>query len=216
MLSKRLLALANFIDDNETVADIGSDHALLLCHLANSKRLKRGYAFDIAPGPLKQAIKNITEGSYNNISCILADGLSKLPDDTTVVVIAGMGYKTISEILSTNWDRLPSIKYVIVQCNSQVTSFRNFLAQKKANIIDELWIKDYKDYQFIKFNLAEEKEYSKEEIYFGPVLLEKKPDDFLLYYKKHYDQLKKNYRLNQSEEIKETILLIEESLKDFF
>jgi len=216
MLSKRLLALADFIDDNEIVADIGSDHALLLCYLADRKRLVKGYAIDIAKGPLKQAKKNITEAKHNNIDCLLAFGLSELPQDTTVVVIAGMGYKTIKDILTNDWDKLQSISYVIIQCNSQISLLRRFLAERQVNITDELWVKDYKDYQLIKFNIKKKKDYLEKEIYFGPCLLKKKQHDFISYYKKHYSKLLKNYKLSNKEELKKEIILIEENLKDFF
>jgi len=214
MLSRRLLQLADFVPDNEIVADIGTDHALLLCYLAEEKRLVKGYAMDIALGPLKAAEKNIKKKGYGNIHCLLSDGLSRLPEDTTVVVIAGLGFQTIKKILTNNWDKLFGLQAIIVQCNSQIKLFRAFLCDAKVNIEDERWVKDYKDYQLIKFNLKKDKEYSVAERYFGPCLLEKKPVEFLDYYRYYYIKIKRNYLLNQKDDLRNEINLIEEYLQD--
>ena len=216
MLSQRLLALADFITDSRVVADIGSDHALLLCHLAKHHNLEKGYAFDIATGPLVQARKNCLKNGVTNIECIQAAGLSLLPKGVTTVIIAGLGYKTIRKILEDDWDKLTDINEIIVQCNSQIIELRAFLSDRQVNIIDEKWIKDYKDYQFIKFNLKKARGYSPAERFFGPVFLQERPVDFLRYYANHCAKLHENYRLSKREKIKQELDLIEGNLKQFF
>ncbi len=216
MLSKRLLQLADFIPKNEIVADVGSDHGLLLCYLAEKQSLNKGYAIDIAEGPLTRAQENITRGAYTNITTILSNGLNDLPADTSVVVIAGLGYLTIKGILQDNWDKLWGLEAIIVQCNSQIKLFRKFLGERRVNILDECWVKDYKDYQLIKFNLKEQKDYSEAESYFGPYLLQRKPPEFLDYYHRYYKKIKRNFFLNQKNELKNEINLIREFLQDFF
>ena len=215
MLSKRLSALASFIDKNEVIADIGSDHALLLCQLAKEKKLKKGYAIDIKEGPLKQAKRNIANEGLANVFTILADGLHGLPSDVTVIVIAGMGFKSIKRILEDNWPKLEKVKYVIVQCNTQMEKFRLFLAEKQVTIEDEQWVKDYKDYSFIKFSTIKKRSYSKSEIFFGPILLKEKPLEFINYYRLYYQKLLEFYKIRPTKDIKDRLLLIEENLKDF-
>jgi len=216
MLSRRLTALVDFIGADEIVADVGSDHGLLLLGLAEKKNLKKGYAMDIAEGPLKQAEKNIAASTFTNIETILAPGLSQLPADVTVVVIAGMGFNTIKKILEDDWDKLEQVKEIVIQCNSQVVLLRGYLAVKQVAIVDELWVNDYKDYQFIKFNLRDKRTYSQAEIYFGPCLLKAKTPEFIVYYRKHRDKLSAINRRHHSDEISHELELLERNLEDFF
>ncbi|MFV0254620.1 MAG: tRNA (adenine(22)-N(1))-methyltransferase [Erysipelotrichaceae bacterium] len=209
MLSKRLDALADFVEAKSIVADVGCDHALLLVKLAQNHKLKKGYAMDVATGPLQQAL--INTASYSNIECLLSNGLEKLPLDTEIVIIAGMGYLSIKEIISSNFDKLKNLE-LIVQCNSQIIEFRNYLNEIGANIIDELWVFDYKDYQFIKFNFQEKKEYSLAEIYFGPIFLKNRPSGWLVYHQNNLLRMKDINKKNPLKKRSETIKLIEKTL----
>jgi len=216
MISKRLTALAAMIPDNEIVADIGCDHALLLCRLAEENRLKKGYAIDIAKGPLQQAKKNIEAGDHDNITVILADGLRTLPADTTMIVISGLGFHTIKRILETDWDRLKKLVAIIVQCNSEISEFRSFLSKQRVNITAEKWIKDRHDYQLIKFDLKKQREYRENESFFGPFLLKERPPEFLAYYRRLYQKLLLKYRFSDDPLTKNKLTLIEENLKEIF
>ena len=215
MLSKRLRALADLVPPDEIVADIGSDHALLLCHLEKTGRLKKGYAMDIAGGPLAQAKKNIEVLDCNSIELLQSDGLDRLPGDVTILVIAGLGYRSIKRILDTAWEKTEKMKAVVVQCNSELYAFRSFLADKQAEIIAECWVKDYKDYQLIKFIANMAGFYNEAEIYFGPFLLKEKSPDFLGYYKRYYEKLRTNYLRNKDERLAQEMKLISRCLEDF-
>jgi len=216
MLSKRLQALADFIPADQIVADIGCDHALLLCRLAETGRLKKGYAIDVAVGPLRAAARNIATGKHDNIMVITAAGLKALPPDTTVVVIAGLGYRTIRNILADDWDKLQNINEVVVQCNAEITKFREFLSQRQVNITAEKWVKDRHDYQLVKFDLRKKRVYRDSETYFGPFLLQEKTSEFLAYYRRHYQKLLFKYDLSKDPEVKRQLTLIEDKLKDLF
>ena len=80
-----------------SVADIGSDHALLPCYLWQS-----GWtdiiASDINEKPLVNAKKTLERYGATGVRLILSDGFSGLPprDD---IIIAGMGGETIAEML---------------------------------------------------------------------------------------------------------------------
>lgn len=212
MISKRLKAIAELISPNQVVADIGCDHALLLCYLSKENKIKKGYAMDIATGPLQQAKFNVDQFALENIECVLSDGLNNLPSEVDCIVIAGLGFRSIYQIINSNFDKLKNINEIIVQCNAEITLFRSFLNQKKANIIDEIWIKDYKDYQIIKFNFLIERNYSDVEVFFGPILFKKKPKLFLKYYQRMNENIKKLaiYRQNPD------YLKYLDELKDFF
>ena len=60
-LSKRLLTIANLIDDNSKVADIGCDHGLVSIYLAMNKQNISIIASDINQNALDNAIKNINK-----------------------------------------------------------------------------------------------------------------------------------------------------------
>ena len=209
MASKRLKALADLVPDASTVADIGSDHALLLRILAEQGKLKKGYAMDIAAGPLRAARANLEKTEYANISVIQSDGLRELPDDVTTVVIAGLGNRSIQRILDNDWSKVESLQNVIIQCNSEITLFRQYLATRQVNITAERWLTDYKDYQMIVFDCKKKTVYSEAEIFFGPKLLKEKPQDFLAYYRRRYDSLREIYLYSHDPGLLEELALIQ-------
>ena len=51
-LSKRLAAIASFVDDGLVVADIGTDHGFLPISLVQEGRVPRALACDVRKGPL--------------------------------------------------------------------------------------------------------------------------------------------------------------------
>ena len=100
-LSKRLISISNFIDDNSKVIDVGCDHALLDIYLFKNKKNISLIASDVRSGPLKQAKRNIDK--YNcDIKVKLGYGISTIESDVDTVVIAGMGGDTIVDILNND------------------------------------------------------------------------------------------------------------------
>lgn len=97
--TKRMMAIEEMVGKCKTLADIGTDHALLPIKLVLSGKVELAYACDINEGPLSVASKNIEKYSLKeSVVPILSDGLEKVPDCETVV-IAGMGGETIRDIL---------------------------------------------------------------------------------------------------------------------
>lgn len=98
-VSKRLQAIVDWIDGT-ILADIGCDHAYVAIEAIRQKKVLKAYACDIAQGPLNNAKKTIEAlGMQDKIECVLMDGISCLSSEVDFVVIAGMGSKTIEEIL---------------------------------------------------------------------------------------------------------------------
>jgi len=208
MLSKRLTTLVEMIHYG-VVADVGTDHAWLLCELAHQERLTKGYAIDIAPGPLQQAQHNIQRFGYQQITLMLSDGLDQLPADTETLVIAGMGRETIEAILSKHWDKLTTVKEIIIQCNTQITKFREYLFHQGVTILDEQWVHDKHDYQLISFQTTKVSQYTPLEQYAGPVLIKTLPSAMIEYYQKRYQTLKKwlpKRQPNQQEQLELTMI----------
>ena len=183
-LSSRLKEIANFIDDNEKLIDIGCDHALLDIHLVENKKNVKIIASDIHEKALESAKKNIEKYKVSNkIKLRLGDGLEVLKkNEVNTICISGMGFLTIKKILS-NGD-LENINKIVIQSNTDVVKLRKFVIKLGYKINKETLVKD-KDiiYTIISFIKGKER-YNYKQIYFGPRLLENKNDLFYEYYSK--------------------------------
>lgn len=101
MLNTRLQACADFVTPGGVVCDVGTDHALLPVYLVQAQIAASVIASDIGEGPLQAAERTIERaGLTGQIRTLLSDGLAKVPEDVTDIVIAGMGGETIVGILA--------------------------------------------------------------------------------------------------------------------
>lgn len=211
MLSERLLEIAEMIDNNKVVFDVGSDHALLPCFLLQKGISKKVYAGEIAECPLnkvKEAVKRY--GYEDRLIPVFSDGLENAPDDVEVVVIAGMGYYTIRHILD-NCD-VSKYEYFIIQSNTDVDLLRAYIAEKGYEIIDEKVVHDGFFYQIVKFKAGDHKEYTPLEIKYGPINIKRMDAvfiDYLTDLKKRLEEI--NVRANKAE-YSQTISEIEDLL----
>lgn len=99
-LDHRLSAIYEMVKGG-TVADIGTDHALLPVALIEGGRCTKGYACDIGTGPLESAGRTIAAAGLNDrIERILCDGIPPQCADCDTIIIAGMGGLLIADILS--------------------------------------------------------------------------------------------------------------------
>ena len=81
-LSKRLQAIRAFIEPNERLADIGTDHAFLPIDLVQRGIIKFAVASDIGAGPVAIAKQNVADaGLTDQISVRQADGLAGIHCD---------------------------------------------------------------------------------------------------------------------------------------
>ncbi len=142
-LSDRLYTISEFIDSNDTVIDIGCDHALLDIYLA-FKYNKVYYASDLRESALNNALLNIKKyGITDKIILRCKDGLDAIysEDDINTVVISGMGYHTIIKILN-NKEKLKNINKLIIESNSYTEITRKYIIKNGFYIADEKLIKD--------------------------------------------------------------------------
>lgn len=100
-MDNRLLFVANMIKGEDTVADIGTDHALLPIYLIENNRAKKVIAADIKAAPLGVGQKNVIKaGAAEKIELRLSCGFSAFKENEfSLGVIAGMGGETIAEII---------------------------------------------------------------------------------------------------------------------
>ena len=139
-LSKRLDAIANLIDKEDTVIDIGCDHALMTISLA-LKNNKTYYASDLRESALDMARGNIKKYKCTNVLLTCKNGLEALSisDDIDTIVISGMGHYTITKMLA-NIDK--KIKKIVIQSNTNQEIIRKFMIKKGFYIDKEVVVKD--------------------------------------------------------------------------
>ena len=181
-ISNRLKSISDFVSDNDKIIDIGCDHALLDIYLLKNRENINVIASDINEGAIKNAEKNLKKYEVDNLDLRLGNGLTVVDkDEINTIIISGMGFITIREILS-NVERLENVNKIIIQSNTDVVKLRKFVIKLGYKIDDESLVKDNDiTYIVIKFIKGKEK-YSYDELYFGPKILTKKDDLFYEYY----------------------------------
>ena len=103
-LTGRLSAAAALCRRGVTICDVGTDHALLACYLAQNGA-KEVIASDVKEGPLSAARRTIAEQCVTNVTAVLSDGLDRI-DYADDVVICGMGGELIMKIISGSCRRI--------------------------------------------------------------------------------------------------------------
>ncbi len=193
MLSNRLKEIANMVETDNRVIDVGCDHALLGIYLLKEKIVSSVLSIDINENSIKTAKENkkkyLMEGIdkkhtdklkeekmllFKNLEIMQNNGLKDIViRKTDDVVISGMGTKTIIDILENS--DLKKIKTLIIQSNNNLYDLRKFVISK-GFLIDNEFVVFEKGiyYVIIKFKRADKKErekkenqYSFSDLYFG-------------------------------------------------
>ena len=196
-ISKRLESIAEFVEDNTNIIDVGCDHALLDIYLMNNKKNINIIASEINKNALKNAINNINKYKLSNsIQTVLSDGLDNInTDKINTIIIAGMGSHTIIGILHKNLKKLKNINTLILQSNNDIDFLRKKTLELGYYIEKEKLIKEKNIiYTIIKFKKGY-KFYTKKQVFFGPYLLEENSKLFQEKNKKELIKLKKIYNL---------------------
>ena len=189
MNNKRIEAISQLIDNDESVIDIGCDHGFLAKMLRIKGNNKLIICSDNKIGPLNNARNNLI--GYDNINFELTDGVDNIDTVCDVCVLAGMGHNTVISIIENNENYFRNCKKIIIQVNSVVAQMRQYLSNHKFQIIDECMVYDYKYYQIMVVKTGQQ-QLNELQIEFGPVLLEKKGEVFLQCYQKqlsHFQSL---------------------------
>lgn len=164
----RLKTITEMLKGGHTALDIGTDHAYVLIEGIKKGYIQKGIAADIHKGPLEKAKTNIEEaGLKSQIQVVLSNGFLNVYDSYDIVIITGMGYHVIKEILLQKHN--PPTRYII-STHSKLIDLRLFLSEHNFKIIDEQLVYD-KTYYVIFSVINESQKLSEEEIYLGPVLM---------------------------------------------
>ena len=192
-LPKRLAAVAELVPAGSVVADIGTDHALLPLELVERGVCRRVIATDVNPGPLHAAAQAVADsGLAGLIELQLGDGLAPLAGgEATVIVCAGMGGKTISEILAAAPAILESVQRLIMQPMTESAGLRRWLCAHGWRISREKLVREGDHlYQIIEARPGLETEQDPFLISLGPRLVAEKDPLLPLY----LEQLAQRYR----------------------
>lgn len=176
-LSQRLFSIAKMVDSCKTVADIGTDHALIPIYLIINKVCTRAIASDIGKGPIEKAITNINRyGLQDQIDTRVGPGLNTLPEgEAEVIIIAGMGGLLINQIIEQGSRVAEKVQSIILQPMTHHSRLREWLSRNGYCVIDEdLAEEDNKIYLILKVKPGCRQLLDSKSLYFGEILFEKK------------------------------------------
>jgi tRNA (adenine22-N1)-methyltransferase len=116
-LGPRLQTVAALVPEGAILGDIGTDHAYLPIALYETQRIVKAVAIDIHQGPYESAQAAVRGRHLEAVIDVrLGDGLRPLESgEVNVLTLAGMGGRTMLDILSARPDVLNSVAELIVQ-----------------------------------------------------------------------------------------------------
>ena len=223
-ISERLKAIANMIEECDTIVDVGTDHGYVPIYLVKNAVIKKAIASDINKGPVEKAKNNIELNKVSRqISCRLGSGLSTVKKgEVEVAVIAGMGGNLIRDIMENDLDVVKELNYLILQPVQNAEVLREYLYNTGYDILnEEICIDDGRFYEIIKVKYNS-KPIIVDNIYYeiSEILLEKKHivmKEFIEYklqkYSKIYDTLNEDTITSKSR--KKHIYYIKSKLEEF-
>lgn len=177
-ISNRMKLIADMIPDNMSVADIGCDHGFISIYLVLNRNIPFCVALDINKGPLERAREHVLQyGLEDRIKTRLSDGARELKEgETEAAIIAGMGGRLITKILTDSENKFKSMKYFVLSPQSDIPYVREFLGKEGYEIHAEEMIFDEGKYYTVigcrYTGLAVN--YDQISLEYGPVLTAKK------------------------------------------
>ena len=181
-LSKRLGAVASYVQKGSRLADVGSDHAYLPLFLVEKGIIDYAVAGEVVQGPYQSALTNVAQaGKEELIQVRLANGLSAIEssDQIDTITIAGMGGRLIADILEAGMDKLVGVQRLILQPNNREDELRIWLQEQDFQIVaEELVTENQKFYEILVVEPGS-MELTPLEQRFGPCLLQEKSAVFL-------------------------------------
>ncbi len=138
-LTPRLRAIMEMVSEGTSLADIGTDHALLPVALLQRGTITAAIASDIGQGPLESAARTARQFGYEEkLSLRLGPGLTTLqPQEADTIVIAGMGGETIVGILQQDPWALDGTHDLLLQAMTGQAELRKYLAEQGGIIEQE-------------------------------------------------------------------------------
>lgn len=129
-LSKRIRDICECVNQGESIADIGTDHAYVPMLLIKQGVIDKAIMSDISEGSLTKAYETfeLSHLPIINENFRIGDGLDNIKaSEVDDIIIAGLGGYTIIDILSKDDAKSKSFKKLILQPRKYSGSLRKFL-----------------------------------------------------------------------------------------
>ena len=174
-ISKRLRFIINEIE-NESIIDIGTDHAYVPIVAMQKGIIKKAIATDIRNGPLEIAKKNIIENGFDKkIKTVLSNGFENIfINDAKTAIISGMGGLVICDIINNAKSKLESLDQLILQPQNNIYYVRKMLHENGFAIKNEVILYQQNFYNIINAHKGKDDFYDEKDYAVGKILLQKK------------------------------------------
>ncbi len=177
-LTPRLEAIASLIPPGCKAADIGTDHGYLPVYLVKNNICPYAVAGDKNIKPLEKARELVRSLDMKNSVIIrLGDGLEIIEekDEVNVIIIAGMGGKTICSILEREISKLKGIEMLILQPMVDISLVRRWIGNNGFKITNEKIAREGKHYyEIIVADIGIQEPFDEYLFELGPKLIENK------------------------------------------
>ena len=142
-LTPRLQLLADWVPQGARLADVGTDHGYLPVWLSLQGRLTSAIASDLRKGPLEHAKETGRMYGAQNIDYRLGNGLAGIgPEETDVIVIAGMGGENIASILEAAPWTADGVHTLLLAPHTKAEELRRYLMDHGYEILREKLVYD--------------------------------------------------------------------------
>lgn len=142
-LQPRLHLLARLVPEGCRLTDVGTDHGYLPVALLQQGRITAAIASDIGAEPLEHARRTAMQYGVDGMDFRLCAGLSGVaPEETDVIVIAGMGGETIISILQDAPWTADGRHRLLLQPMTKAAALRHWLADNGYTFTDEHLVED--------------------------------------------------------------------------
>ena len=175
MLDERLSLAAELHESCEWGADIGTDHALLPCHLLRTGTCQHMIAADVSEKALARARENLTrQRLIDRAEVVLADGLDAITHKCGCISVMGMGGELMGRILRKGQERLQGA-VLVLGAHTELHLVREAICDVGYHIVQERLCRAAG--RFYVFWRAEKgsADMSAEEIRYGKLLWQEEP-----------------------------------------
>lgn len=231
-LSQRLATVVKYIPEGSRIADIGSDHAYLPCHVVGKGLVPFAIAGEVVEGPYQSARKQVeSEGLTERVIVRKGDGLEVIsPGEVDCITVAGMGGALIASILDQGKDKLKNVKRLVLQPNISAISIRTWLLHNGWELIaEEVLEEDGKIYEVLVAEQGEPtrpyRENMQTSLLLGPFLSKEKSKTFIKKWtgeRDNWNRILENFEKaadseeneSKKKELSEKIRMVEEVMKE--
>ncbi len=200
MKYKRLKFIAEQVDKDERVLDVGTDHGLLPIMLVKEGITNNVVASDVNKEPLNAAIENIKENDLTDvIETKIMNGIEGIEDNEfDTIIIAGMGGITISEIIKAKeFDGR-----FLIHSTTNLEEVRKTIQEIGFEITNEWVVFEGKVHNVIIEAKKGEMKLDDKSIFMGPKLILKNDEQVINYYEHLFNVFKRNSELSKNSELK--------------